>query len=107
EAAKMWYVRSAKVYPASAVALGFMLETVDDNYSDAKINYQLAHDQHDPVGSYNLGLIYEEGKGEPVNITQAKALYEQAAQGGVGSAMSRLGRFYQGISSGMADEKKA
>ncbi len=92
--AKQWYSRSQSSYSPSAVALGFIYDTVDDNYKQAKTSYDIASQLHDSVGQYNLGLIYEEGKGEVVDDEKAKLLYQQAADQGNTHAMVQLAGLY-------------
>lgn len=92
--AKQWYSRAQSTYSPAAVALGFVYDTVDDNYQQAKASYQVAADLHDPVGQYNLGLIYEEGKGQAVDDDKAQAWYRQAADLGKPEAMVRLAGLY-------------
>ncbi len=105
--AKQWYARAQGNYAPAAVALGFVYETVDDRYAQAQASYTIAADQHSPVGEFNLGLIYEEGKGQPVDLEKAKALYEQAADLGHPQAMTRLaGLYFNGIN-GSSDPQKA
>ncbi len=88
--AKKWYNSAKAKYAPAAVALGFIYDTVDDDYQQALADYQLAAQQGDPVGQFNLGLIYEKGKGYPVDFIKAKALYTQAANQGHSGAMVQL-----------------
>lgn len=105
--AKQWYSRAQSNYSPAAVALGFIYDTVDDSYAQAQTSYTIAADQHSPVGEFNLGLIYEEGKGQPVDLEKAKALYQQAADLGHPQAMTRLaGLYFNGVN-GSSDPQKA
>ena len=105
--AKQWYSRAQSNYSPAAVALGFVFDTVDDSYQQAQASYAIATEQHNPVGEYNLGLIYEEGKGHAVDLEKAKALYQQAADLGHPQAMTRLaGLYFNGID-GTGDPQKA
>lgn len=107
EQAKKWYDRSKATYNPAAVALGFIFDTVEDNYGAAWDNYQLAASRHDVIGQYNLGLIYEEGKGQPVDRLKAQALFQSAADQGYSPAMTQLaGLYFKGID-GQVDEQKA
>jgi enhanced entry protein EnhC len=92
--AKQWYARAESNYAPAAVALGFVYDTVEDNYQQAQTSYDIAAQQHDPVGQYNLGLVYEEGKGQPVDQEKAVSLYLQAAEMGHSQSMVRLAGLY-------------
>ena len=107
EQSKKWYGLAREKYAPAAVALGFVNETVDDNYTAAVDNYQLAVKQGSTIGRYNLGLIYEDGKGQPVDESKAVGLYQAAADEGSSSAMMQLaGLYFKGIH-GERDEDKA
>jgi enhanced entry protein EnhC len=105
--AKKWYSSAQSNYAPAAVALGFIYDTVDDDYKHAMAGYQLATTQHDPVGEYNLGLIYEKGKGRPVDYEKAKALYQEAADLGHTQAMVQLAGIYFNGLAGSRDEEQA
>ena len=106
-AAKKWYELARKSYVPAAVALGFVFDTVDDNYSYAWENYQLAAKHGDVIGQYNLGLIYEQGKGQPVDMLKAQIAYQSAADKGYTPAMTQLaGLHFKGVN-GQRDEEKA
>jgi len=105
--AKQWYSRAQSTYSPAAVALGFVYDTVDDHYQQAQASYQVAADLHDPIGQYNLGLIYEEGKGQAVDNDKAQALYEQAADQGMPQAMVRLAGIYFNDTGSKGDPMKA
>ncbi len=105
--AKKWYSTAQSTYAPAAVALGFIYDTVDDDYQQALRGYQLAADQHDPVGQFNLGLIYEKGKGHPVDFAKAKDLYQQAADLGHSQAMVQLAGIYFNGLVGSRDEQQA
>ena len=105
--AKEWFGRSKVSYTPAAVALGFIYDTVDDNYTEAKNNYRIAADRGDAIAQYNLGLIYEEGKAEPVDKAKAESLYQLAAAQGYSPAMTRLaGLYFIGVN-GSPDHEKA
>ncbi|RMX22100.1 sel1 repeat family protein [Legionella jordanis] len=107
EQAKKWYSASKSNYPRSAVALGFIYETVDDDYQRASENYQLAAEKNNKAGQFNLGLIYEDGKGMSVDYTKAKTLFNQAADAGLKQAMSQLGEIYFNGFAGNREEQQA
>lgn len=92
--AKKWYKLSAKNYPKASVALGFVYETVEDNYPKAMENYDSAAKAANPVGQFNLGLMYEDGKGMPVNQDKAKDLYSKASEKFNAAATDELASMY-------------
>lgn len=92
--AKQWYKQSAKQLSKASVALGFIYETVDDNYSDAIKAYEAAAAQGDAYGTYDLALMYEYGKGVPVDFQKARDLFTEAANKGIDAAMNQLGGMY-------------
>lgn len=107
EQAKKWYTAAKGKYIPAAVALGFIFDTVEDDYLGAIENYQLAADANDNIGLLNAGLVYEDGKGQPVNLQKAEVVYKQAAEKGYAPAMSQLaGLYFRGIN-GHKDEQKA
>ena len=93
--AKKWYSLAKISYTPAAVALGFVLETVDDDYLEAMHSYQLAASRGDAIGEYNLGLIYESGKAQPVDLVKAAGLYLQAAKSGHKKAKTAWERIQQ------------
>ena len=96
--AKKWYSQAQSTYSPASVALGFIYDTVDDNYKDAFSNYQHAANHHDPMGLYDLGLIYENGKGQATDYEKAQALYQEAADLGLPQAMTQLaGLYFKGL----------
>ncbi len=92
--AKHWYEKASDQLPKAFVALGFIYETVDDNYADALKAYEQASAQGDVLGDYNLALMYEYGKGVPVDYQRAQALFTNAANKNVDEAMNQLGGMY-------------
>lgn len=107
EQAKTWYQAAQSQYPQASVALGFVEETVDNNYASAQQHYAQAASGGDATAQYNLGLIYENGKGTPVDNAKAKALFEQAAQQGYARAMTQLaGLYFKGVN-GVRDDQQA
>lgn len=106
-ATKKWYTAAQSVYPQASVALGFVEETIDNDYANAAKEYSKAADSGDATAQYNLGLIYENGKGVEVDRQKAKSLYLQAAEQGYGKAMSQLaGLYFKGIG-GIRDEQQS
>jgi len=93
-AAKKWYKLAQAHYVPASIALGFVFDTVDDDYLSAAENYQLAALSGDRIGQFNLGLIYEDGKGTPVDAEKAKNLYQQSAEKGYSKAMTQLAGIY-------------
>ena len=105
--AKKWYALAMEQYTPAAVALGFIYDTVDDNYKQAFLDYDIAAKQGDIVGQFNLGLLYEKGKGMPVQFDQAAALYRAAAEKGHVQSMVQLAGLYLEGSIGSRDVKQA
>ncbi|ETO93836.1 tetratricopeptide repeat protein [Legionella oakridgensis] len=105
--AKKWYEGAQTSYPPAAVALGFIYDTVEDDYQQASQKYELASLQDDPVAQFDLGLIYEKGKGRPVDFEKAKELYLQAANHGHTQAMVQLAGLYFNGAIGPRDEQQA
>lgn len=93
EQAKSWYEKAAAVYPEAWVALGFIEETVNDNYAQALKDYEMAAQKNDPLGTYNLALMYFYGKGTAVDYAKARELFLAAADK-IPDAMSQLGEIY-------------
>lgn len=105
--AKKWYTHSQAHYVPAATALGFLYDTVENNYTVAQKNYHYAAEAHDAVAEYNLGLIYEYGKGVAVDNQKAKAWYEKSAIQEYPPAMTQLASLYlQGVL-GQGDEQQA
>jgi enhanced entry protein EnhC len=104
---KKWYEAAASHYPQAFVALGFVDETVDNNYASAEKYYSSAANMGDAMGQFNLGLIYEYGKGIPVDKQKAKSFFTLAAQQGHAKAMTQLGGlFFKGVD-GKRDDQQA
>ncbi|HAU0671671.1 enhanced entry protein EnhC [Legionella pneumophila serogroup 1] len=96
--AKHWYQKAAKHLSKADVALGFIYETVDDNYAQALKAYENAAAKGDMLGAYNLALMYEYGKGVPVNYSKALSLFKEASEKGAPEAMSQLaGMYFYGL----------
>jgi len=93
-----WYHKASSRLPEALVAIGFIYETVDDNYPAAMKAYETAATLGDRMANYNLGLIYEYGKGGPVNYPKAKQLFTSAADKGSNEAMTQLaGMYFYGL----------
>jgi len=92
--AKEWYQKASTILPEALVALGFIDETVDDNYAQALKAYEQAAARGNALGIYNLGLMYLYGKGLPVDYKKAKDLFTEAAIKEVHEAMNQLGGIY-------------
>lgn len=92
--ARQWYQKAAANLPEALVALGFVDETVDDNYAQALSYYEQATEKGDALGIYNLALMYLYGKGTPVNFEKANSLFIEAAAKNVSEAMYQLGTIY-------------
>ncbi|WP_133140780.1 tetratricopeptide repeat protein [Legionella genomosp. 1] len=107
EMAKKWYKQAQAHSPYASVALGFIYDTVDDDYANAADNYSRAAATGDAIAQYDLGLLYENGKGMPVNPEKAREYFQQAAEQGYGKAMTQLaGLYFNGIN-GIRDEQQA
>lgn len=103
---KKWYQAAQAQYPQASVALGFVDETVDNNYASAAQNYARAAEVGDAIAQYNLGLIYENGKGIAVDNQKAQSLYLQSAQQGHARAMTQLaGLYFKGVDGKRDDEQ--
>lgn len=94
EQAKKWYSSAQAHYAPAAVASGFIYDTVTDDYQHALKEYEQAAQAGDPNGQFNAGLIYQEGKGLPVDLAKASDLYMHAAQQGHTQAMVQLADIY-------------
>jgi enhanced entry protein EnhC len=94
EQAKQWYAQAQNTYAPSAVALGFIYETVYDDYKHALDSYQRAASNNDATALYNAGLVYEQGKNYPVDLIRASELYLKAANAGHVKAMVQLAGIY-------------
>lgn len=107
EVAELWYKAAMNSYAPAAVALGFLNDTVKDDYQKAMAAYQIAANQGDTIGQFNLGLMYEEGKEMPVQYDKAESLYLSAAKKGHVQAMVQLGGLYLSGVLGSRDEDEA
>ncbi|MFI4963361.1 MAG: tetratricopeptide repeat protein, partial [Legionellales bacterium] len=89
--AKEWYQKAATQLSQANVALGFIYETVDENYAQALKVYNQAAEIGYPQGVYNMALMYLYGKGVPVDYPKAKVLLTDASNKGVSEALTQLG----------------
>ncbi|MDP2522615.1 tetratricopeptide repeat protein [Neptunomonas phycophila] len=64
------------------------------NYEMAKMMWQNIQGNARPEALFNLGILYDEGKGVEASITQAIQYYEAAAQAGSRAAAYQLGAIY-------------
>jgi enhanced entry protein EnhC len=92
--AEDWYKKAAKQLAKASVALGFIYETVDDNYAEALSAYEKAASEGDVYGNYDLALMYQYGKGVPVDYQKAKVLFTAAADKGYSEAMNQIASMY-------------
>lgn len=92
--AKEWYQKAAAHLAKASVALGFIYETVEDNYAQAKSAYEKAAMAGDEYGTYNLALMYEYGKGVAVDYSKASTLFTDASDKGLPEAMNQLAGMY-------------
>lgn len=92
--AKEWYKKASTQLAEASVALGFIYETVDDDYTQALSAYQDAVSKGNMYGNYDLALMYEYGKGVPVDYKRADILLSEAAGKGLPEAMNQLATMY-------------
>ena len=105
--AKKWYKKARKDFPRAAVALGFIYDTIDENYHQAITNYKFAHKRKETIGSFNLGLIYERGEGCAVDYKKARELYFEGASAGHKESMAQLGGLFLNGYGGGLDYREA
>lgn len=85
--AELWYEKAARVnFVPALVALGYINDVDKKNYPVALRWYELARKNNSAVATYNLGLMYDYGKGVPVEIDKAKRYYQQAINQGFSMA---------------------
>lgn len=97
--AKYWFRQAAKQLPKAWVDLGFIYETVDKNYIEANNAYINGSNSNKAPAFYNQGLVYQYGKGMPVDFSRAQLAYDQAAKLGSSLAMLELGQINLNIGS--------
>lgn len=64
------------------------------HYAEARQIWTALSDKGVAEAWFNLGILAEDGLGEPKDAARAVALYEQGAQGGSVKAQFRLGQIY-------------
>ncbi|MFA0164100.1 tetratricopeptide repeat protein, partial [Vibrio splendidus] len=72
-----------------------------------KAAYFQQAEQGDAHGQFNLGVIYEEGKGVSQDDTQAVSWYRKAAEQGYARAQTNLGRMFKKGRGVSQDDKEA
>lgn len=78
------------------VLLGFTAHTVGYSSDSSPIDALRAQaNQGDPAAQYQLGVVYDQGRGVPRNPAEASAWYRKAADQGYAAAQHRLGVMYQ------------
>lgn len=82
EQAKKWMTLAAQKNGHAWTNIGYILETSDKDYMQAKVAYEKANAVSNKTADYNLGLIYEYGKGIPSNLSTADDLYAKSAKEG-------------------------
>lgn len=102
-----WLNKAKSTIPKAAVTLGFVQETIFDNYIDAQKNYEYAAQHNNKNAEFNLGLLYEMGKGRKVNFEKAKSYYKKAIKQGDRRAMVQLADIYFNGLGGTRSEEKA
>jgi TPR repeat protein len=92
----------------SQLLLGSLYEDgkqgVRKNFPKAAKWYRKAANQGYPQAQYNLGLLYEEGKGMTKNYHQATRWYKRAAEKGLSEAQNNLAVLYI-LGKGVARDK--
>ena len=76
------------------LVIGFSGGVSGQDVSDFEETKRLA-EQGDASAQYNLGVMYERGRGVPENYTEAVKWYRLAAEQGVAFAQSNLGSMYR------------
>jgi TPR repeat protein len=86
-----WYEKLISVGETSAlVDLGHYYETVIVDYEKALLYYRKAAESGNIVGQYNMGIMYQYGKGVEKDETTAIYWYRKSARQGYISAQNRL-----------------
>jgi TPR repeat protein len=81
--------------------------TFSPNYVEARKWFEKVHAKGVLTATYFLATMYEEGKGAPVDLTKAVALYETAAARDDIRSCIRLARLYAQEKSAIHDIGKA
>lgn len=77
------------------------------HYDSARQIWDILAGLGNPDALFNLGILAEDGLGEPANLKKAEALYVSAANAGGFKAQYRLGMLYSTPDSPMRDLEKA
>lgn len=95
EKAKFWYKKAVKQgFTPATIALGFIAENIEHNYKKALYWYRRAAEVNNPIGQFNLALMYEYGKGIDVDYADAFKWYFKAASSGFAPAQYGLATMY-------------
>ncbi|WP_374339984.1 tetratricopeptide repeat protein [Methyloversatilis sp.] len=73
------------------------------HYSDAKRIWAALAERGNGEAWFNLGILAEDGLGEPANAHEARRLYENGARAGSRNSALRLGLLLQGSKLGASD----
>ncbi len=65
------------------------------DYAAAAALAKVAAERNDPVGQFNLGVLYQKGSGVPQSYKEAVSWYEKAAKQKHARAMNNLGYMAQ------------
>ncbi|MGX9134796.1 tetratricopeptide repeat protein [Rummeliibacillus sp. JY-2-4R] len=87
---KFWFTQSALAGDVFAANRLGHEAFQDGRGEDAMRWYQMAADQQDVDGEFNLGFCYESGIGTPINMKKAKHWYQKAALQGDAEAKRKL-----------------
>lgn len=91
----VWYRRAAEQgYPIGQYNLALALEKEGDLKSQFRL-YRLAANRNYGPAQAQLGWMYENGEGRPINLEKAVSLYRKAAGQDHRWAQYRLGRLFQ------------
>lgn len=66
-----------------------------DEFATAMQLFQALSDQGDAQSTYNIGVMYDEGRGVPQDFAQAASWYARAANRGFAAAQYDLGIMYE------------
>ncbi|MDP3560543.1 MAG: tetratricopeptide repeat protein [Legionellaceae bacterium] len=88
--AEFWFTQALKKEPKAEVALGVLLEMQNGDYRSAEEHYQAAAKTGNSLAEYDLGLIYDYGKGVNPDPIIAQKWYLAAAEQGHSQAMTQL-----------------
>jgi enhanced entry protein EnhC len=94
EQAIKWMTLAAQKNAHAWTSIGYILEISDKDYMQAKTAYEKANAVSNKTANYNLGLIYEYGKGTPTNVSTADDFYTQSAREGSVKGMMGLAERY-------------